>query len=179
VPLAKYFVTVGSALTVLLLIAGRTLPGRPANFPYRPEIIKRATIRIRSEQKWPDKVVLDTNRPMIAPPTIEVALPEQLVARLPEAIVDQAHVDPSARPNSDARPIDAHRPSAQATRRAARSHRSTHVAGTRNRSERSASSAGGGCCWAEWADRSAMSKATRKRVARHGSWTGWYFSEAN
>jgi len=61
VPIARYFVVVGSALAALLLIAGWSLPEPPASFPDRPEIIDRATIRIRSERKWPEKVVLDTS----------------------------------------------------------------------------------------------------------------------
>jgi hypothetical protein len=58
VPIAKYFVVVGGALAVLLLMAGWHLPVPPASFPDQPEIIERAAIRIKSEHKWPEKVVL-------------------------------------------------------------------------------------------------------------------------
>jgi hypothetical protein len=83
VPLAKYFVIVGGALAILLLIAGWTLPEYPESFPDRPEVIDRASIRIRSAYKWPEKIVLDTNQPTIAPPFFEVALAEQSAARHP------------------------------------------------------------------------------------------------
>ena len=92
-PIARYFMVVGSALVVLLLIAGWSLPEPPASFPDRPEIIERAAIRIRSERKWPEKIVLDTNQPTIPPPSIEVAPTEQLVARLPDEMTDQTRVD--------------------------------------------------------------------------------------
>ena len=116
-PIARYFMVVGSALVVLLLIAGWSLPEPPASFPDRPEIIDRATIRIRSERKWPEKIVLDTNQPTIPTLSIEVAPTEQLVARLPDEMTDQSSVDAPAKPNPDARPIDAHRRPARAKRK--------------------------------------------------------------
>jgi hypothetical protein len=70
VPIAKYFVVVGSALAVLLLIASWSWPVPPASFPDQPEIIERAAIRIRSERKWPEKVVLDASKPIITPPVV-------------------------------------------------------------------------------------------------------------
>jgi hypothetical protein len=45
VPIARYFMVVGSAL-VVLLIAGWSLPEPPSSFSDRPEIIDRATNRI-------------------------------------------------------------------------------------------------------------------------------------
>src|SRR5260221_622761 len=47
---------------MLLLVAGWSLPEAPPSFPDRPEIVERAIIRIRSERKWPDKVVLVASR---------------------------------------------------------------------------------------------------------------------
>jgi hypothetical protein len=70
VPIARYFMVVGSALMVLLLIAGWSLP-EPASLPDRPEIINRTIIRIRSAHKWPEKVVLDTSQPTIARAAVE------------------------------------------------------------------------------------------------------------
>ena len=179
-PIARYFVVVGSALAAFLLIAGWSLPEPSPSFSDRPEIIDRAAIRIRSERKWPEKVVLDTNRPMIPPPSIEVVPTEQLVARVPDEMTDQTSVDAVAKPNPDARPIDAHRPPAQAKRRPARAFPSAHVARTRNRNEQPTLGTGEECCRSEWADWSAISKtASRKRVARRDSWMGWHFPEAN
>jgi hypothetical protein len=114
VPIARYFMVVGSALVVLLLIAGWYLPEPPPSFPDRPEAIDRATIRIRSARAWPEKIVLDTNQPTIPPPSIEVAPTEQSVARLPDEMTDQTRVESLAKLNSDVRPIDAHRRPARA-----------------------------------------------------------------
>jgi hypothetical protein len=70
-PTARYFMVVGSALVVLLLIAGWSLPELPPSFHDRPEVIQRAAIRIKSAHKWPEKVVLNTSQPTIAPPAVE------------------------------------------------------------------------------------------------------------
>jgi hypothetical protein len=180
VPIARYFVVVGSALAALLLIAAWTLPELPASFPDRPEIIERAAIRIRSTHTWPEKVVLDTRQPTIPTPSIEVAPTEQLVARLPDEMTDQTRLDSLAKLNPDVRPIDAHRRPARARRKPARAFPSTHVARTRNRNEQPILGAGEECCRFEWADGRAISKAaSRKRVARRDSWIGWHFPEAD
>jgi hypothetical protein len=105
VPVARYFMVVGSGLAVLLLIAGWSLPEPPASFSDRPEIIERVAIRIRSEQTWPEKMVVDTNQAMMLLPSIDVALTEQLAARLSDEMPDQFRVDPLAKPNRDVRPI--------------------------------------------------------------------------
>src|SRR5712664_3574246 len=180
VPIARYFVVVGSALAAFLLIAGWSLPEPPASFPDRPEIIERAAIRIRSARTWPDKVVLETGQLTIPTPSIEVAPTEQLVARLPDEMTDQTRVDSLAKLDPDARPIDAHRRPARAKRKPARAFPSTHVARTRNRNEQPTLGTGEECCRFEWADRRATSKAaSHKRVARRDSWIGWHFPEAD
>ncbi len=180
VPIAKYFVVVGSALAVLLLIAGWSLPEHPESFPDRPEVIDRATIRIRSERKWPEKIVLDTNQPTFSPLSIEAAPARQSVEPLPDEMTDQTRVDSLAKLNPDVRPIDAHRRPARAKRKPARAFPSTHVARTRNRNEQPTLGMGEECCRSEWADGPALSKAaSRKRVARRDPWIGWHFPEAN
>jgi hypothetical protein len=63
------------------------------SFPDRPEIIDRATIRIRSERKWPEKIVLDTDQPTFSPLSIEVAQAQQSVEPLPDEMTDQTSVD--------------------------------------------------------------------------------------
>ena len=153
-PIARYFIVVGSALAVLLLIVGWSLPGLPESFPDRPEIIERVAIRIRSEHKWPEKIVLDTTQVTIPTPSIEVAPTERLVARLPDEMTDQAGVDSLAKPNPDVRPIDSRR---RPARKPGRVFPSTHVARPRNRNN----------------------PPSRKRVARRDPWIGWHFPEAN
>ena len=179
-PIARYFMVVGSALLVLLLIAGWSLPELPSSFPDRPEIISRANIRIRSAHKWPERIVLDTSQPTIPTPSIEVVPTEQLVARLPDEMTDQKRVVPLPKPNPDARPIDARRRPAQAKRKPATAFPSMHVARTRNRNDPPTWRTGEECCRFEWADRPAISRAAlRKRVARRDPWIGWHFPEAN
>jgi hypothetical protein len=136
VPIARYFIVVGSALVVLLLIAGWSLPERLQSFPDRPEIINSTTIRIRSERKWPEKIVLDTDQPTFSPLSIEVAQAQQSVEPLPDEMTDQTNVDALAMPNPDSRPIDARRQPARVKRKPARAFPSIHVARTRNRNKR-------------------------------------------
>ena len=66
-PIARYFIFVGGALAALLFIAGWCLPTPPAMFA-KQLVIDRSIIRIKSVRKWPEKVVLDTSQPTIAPP---------------------------------------------------------------------------------------------------------------
>ena len=180
VPIARYFIVVGSALVVLLLIAGWSFPEPLPSFPDRPEIINSTTIRIRSERKWPEKIVLDTDQPTFSPLSIEVAQAQQSVEPLPDDMTDRTSVDALAKPNSDARPIDARSQPARVKRKLARAFRSTHVARTRNRNKKSTSGTDKECCQSDWADRPAISRAaSRKRVAHRDSWIGWHFPEAN
>jgi hypothetical protein len=180
VPLAKYFVGVGGALAVLLLIAGWSLPVPPPSFSDRPEIIKRAAIRIRSERKWPEKIILDTSHATIPTPFIDVAPAEQLAVRSPEETTDPTRIDSLAKLDLDVRLVDANRPPARAKRKATRASPSTHVAKVRRRDELPALGTGEGCCRFEWVDRPAMTKAaSRKRVARRETWMGWSFLEPN
>ena len=165
-PIARYFLLVGSALAALLLIAGWSLPEPSPSFPDRSEIIDRAIIRIRSERKWPEKIVLDTNQPTIPPLSIEVVPVQQPVEPLHDELTDQTSVDALAKLNPHARPLDAHRRSARAKRKP-RASPSTHVARIRNRNEQPTLATGKECCRFERADRPAISKsASRKRIAR-------------
>jgi hypothetical protein len=179
VPLARYFVVVGSVLAALVLIANWSLPEPPPSFPDWPEITERAVIRITSERKWPEKVVLDADQPTFSLPSVEVAPAQQPVEPPFDEMTDQAGIDAQAEPNPDARSIDAHRSSTRAMRKT-RKRPSTHVARARIRGKRITLGTGEECCRSEWADTPAMSKAaSRKRVARRDSWTGWHFPEVN
>jgi hypothetical protein len=59
-PLRQYFVWVGSVLLVALFVADWRLPA-PVSHPHS-EIApnQRTNLRIRSDQKWPERVVFDT-----------------------------------------------------------------------------------------------------------------------
>jgi hypothetical protein len=181
VPIVRYFMVVGSALVFLLLIAGWSLPEPPPSFPDRPEI-DRATIRIRSERKWPEKVVLDTNQPTFSSSSIEVAQAQESVEHLPDEMMDQTSVESlaksMAKPTPGVRSIVAYHPSMRAKRKKARAVPSTHVA--RVRSPNELQGLGDACCWFEPTDGRTTSRAgSRKRVARRDSWTGWHLPEVD
>jgi hypothetical protein len=67
-PLMKYLVFVGSALVLLLLAMNWFLPDTTAEPVYSST--ERPVIRISSIQTLPEKVVLDTSRPYMAPPSV-------------------------------------------------------------------------------------------------------------
>ena len=67
-PLARYFVFVGGALTALLFAFDFFSPKAAADSGAQSaQTIDRSALRIRSEQKWPERIVLDTTQPTIMP----------------------------------------------------------------------------------------------------------------
>jgi hypothetical protein len=181
VPIARYFVVVGSALVVLLLVAGWSLPEPPPNLSDRPEIIERAVIRIRSERKWPEKVVLDTNQPTFSLSSIEVAEAQESAGYLPDEMTGQASVESLAEsmatPQADVRLTVDYPPPMRARRKKVRAVRSFHVA--RVRSPNELQGLGEACCWFAPTDQRTTSRAgSARRVARRDSRTGWHLLEA-
>jgi hypothetical protein len=173
---------VGSALVVLLLVAGWCLPEPPPSFSDRPEIIERAVIRIRSERKWPEKVVLDTNQPIFSSSSVEVAQAQESVEHLPDEMMDHTSVEPlaksMAKPKPDVRAIVAYHPSMRARRSKARAVPSFYVARVRSLTE--LQGLGEACCWLEpMVGRTTSRAGSRKRVARRDPWTGWHLQEAD
>src|SRR5262245_45193716 len=84
-PLARYFVFVGGALMALLFAFDFFSPKASADSGiHSAGTVDKSTLRIRSEQKWPERIVLDTTQPTVAPqaaqapaapPTVQAALP--------------------------------------------------------------------------------------------------------
>jgi hypothetical protein len=72
-PLFRYFVFVGGALLALLLICDAVLPQVPL-----PDNLTSGSdlpaVRIRSDRKWPERVVFDTNVPSTVPATVVAAV---------------------------------------------------------------------------------------------------------
>ena len=67
-PLMRYFVFVGGALLALLLIVNACAPGLPVTEAARSTAAPatdRSVIRIRSDRKWPERVVFDTSQPTV------------------------------------------------------------------------------------------------------------------
>src|SRR5882757_10034640 len=82
-PLLRYFVFVGGALLALLFFCDAVLPQvpLPVNLVSGSD---RPAIRIRSDRKWPERVVFDTTIPSIAPVTVAAAQ----AAPVPPAIAE-------------------------------------------------------------------------------------------
>ena len=64
-PLGRYFLLVGGALLLLLLVTGVFLPSPPA---VEQVETRRAKIRIHSDKKLPERVVFDTSMPAVTHP---------------------------------------------------------------------------------------------------------------
>ena len=179
-PMARYFAVVGSALTALLMIAGSSLPELPDRFSGRPNNTGAAAIRIASERKWPEKIVLDTSRPTFFPPSIDVASARDPVERLPDVRTDQPVVAPQAdtAAKPDVRPVVAEHPPVRARHRRSRAIASVRVARVHSPNELQGPAEA--CCWFQPMDRRAPSRpASRNRLARRDSWTEWHFPEAD
>jgi len=67
-PLVRYFLYVGGALLALLFVIDACLPLPPAT-ARADATIDLSMIRIRSDRKWPERVVFDTSLPTIRPAT--------------------------------------------------------------------------------------------------------------
>src|SRR5215475_8134749 len=92
-PLARYFLYVGGVLLALLFIAIAFSPDLPASDRVDTGL---PAVRIRSEQKWPERVVFDTSIPTIIPPqTAKAAAPAPPVNASAKAREAFAELQPS------------------------------------------------------------------------------------
>jgi hypothetical protein len=64
-PLGRYFVFMGSLLLAMLFLADWWMPKLAAERD--PAAVDKTIIRIRSAQKWPEAIVIDTSLPTIVP----------------------------------------------------------------------------------------------------------------
>lgn len=78
--LVRYFLYAGSALIALLFLADWYWPAAPTTVADQAQetSLDKEILRIRSAQKWPQKIDFDTNVPTIVPP-------QALVASVPPA----------------------------------------------------------------------------------------------
>ena len=70
-PVARYFLFVGGVLLALLFALNAYLPKSTEVARAESDL---PVIRIHSDRKWPERVVFDTNRPLVAP--VQVATTE-------------------------------------------------------------------------------------------------------
>jgi hypothetical protein len=170
VPIARYFMVVGSALLALLLIAGWSLPVPPASFPDHPEVIERAAIRIKSAHKWPEKVVLDTSQPIIAPLAVEEPPATQSAWLPPDEAKDQSNLEAMAQlqPYTPSAAVD--HPTLRIKRGLARTARSRRVARGPVTRRLARAEAGGGCCQFGWIDNGQTSSNAMSRRHAASTW---------
>ena len=81
-PLMRYFLYVGAALLVLLFAAGEAFPTLPGTLAAQgtDTAVDLPMIRIHTDRKWPERVVLDTSAPTIVPVQTHIATNEAGVA---------------------------------------------------------------------------------------------------
>jgi hypothetical protein len=75
-PLVRYFVFVGGALLALLFVANAYAPKLPVVTVAENTSTENPTLRIRSDRKWPERIVFDTSIPTVVPKLAENKLAE-------------------------------------------------------------------------------------------------------
>jgi hypothetical protein len=84
-PVLRYFLFVGGALLTLLFVADACLPTLPVT-ENAGLGVDHSIIRIRSDRKWPERIVFDTTRPTVA------AVPAPVAISIAEASPSQKRV---------------------------------------------------------------------------------------
>jgi hypothetical protein len=72
-PVARYFLFIGGALLALLLAIDALFPQQAVVASRAPSSVDKTVVRIRSDQKLPERVVYDTSLPTIVPPPVVTA----------------------------------------------------------------------------------------------------------
>ena len=83
-PIGRYIAFVGSLLLAIFFIADWYLPMAPTQSVTSREADK-PIIRIKSDRKWPERIVFDTSAPTIA-------------AQMPPVVADAPVTNPSEKP---------------------------------------------------------------------------------
>jgi hypothetical protein len=95
-PLARYFVFVGGVLLALLLAVDALFPQQAAVASQAAPSVDKTVVRIRSDQKPPERVVYDTSLPTIVPPVMSAhaspAAAATPIAAAPVDVTAQARV---------------------------------------------------------------------------------------
>jgi hypothetical protein len=72
-PVARYFLFVGGVLLALLLAIDALVPQQAVVASQAAPSVDKTVVRIRSDQKLPERVVYDTSLPTIVPPPAAIA----------------------------------------------------------------------------------------------------------
>jgi hypothetical protein len=73
-PVARYFLFVGAALLALLFAFDAFVPQQAVVAGNAAPSIDKTVVRIRSDQKLPERVVYDTSLPTIVPPAMKTQM---------------------------------------------------------------------------------------------------------
>ena len=172
VPIARYFIFVGGTLAALLLIADWRLPAPPAMFSHQL-VIDRSIIRIKSAHKWPEKIVLDTSRPILTVPTPEEPPTAQSVRLPPDEAGNRSNLEAMAQLNPDPPLAAVDHPPLRINRGLAKIVRSKPVGGPVTR-RLARAEGGGGCCRFGWIDNGQTRSTAMSRRHIASSWSmGW------
>ena len=110
-PLGRYFLLMGGALLMVLLVAGAYLPSPPV---VEQVETRQPKIRIHSDKKLPERVVFDTSMPAVTHPpepvTAETAAPSLPSADDVSAKARQAFAHLQSSDVSRSKPADTKRP---------------------------------------------------------------------
>jgi hypothetical protein len=100
-PLMRYFLVVGGALLALLFITDAYLPKLPAAERADTDL---PVIRIHSDRKWPERVVFDTSRPIVAAAPTAAAMPAAVADLSAKARVREAFAQLLPTPEAQRQP---------------------------------------------------------------------------
>jgi hypothetical protein len=120
-PIARYFLFVGGVLLALLLAVDALFPQQAVMASRGASSVDKTVVRIRSDQKLPERVVYDTSLPTIVPPpavTAQVTAP--VVAPSAPAVAASADATAQARVRETFAqfvPAEAKKPEPQAQRK--------------------------------------------------------------
>ncbi|WKA31280.1 hypothetical protein [Bradyrhizobium roseum] len=119
-PVARYFMFVGGILLALLLAIDAFFPQQAVVASQAAPSVDKTVVRIRSDQKPPERVVYDTTLPTIVPPTVAVQAAAPVVP--PSPVASAVAIDASAQARARETfaqlvPSDAKKPEAQVQRK--------------------------------------------------------------
>jgi hypothetical protein len=86
-PVARYFLFVGGVLLALLFALDALVPQQVAVASNAAPSIDKTVVRIRSDQKLPERVVYDTSLPTIVPPAAKTQMAAAPAAPLADPAV--------------------------------------------------------------------------------------------
>lgn len=110
-PLARYFFYVGGVLLALLFAVDAYVPKEPAvSSAAAATTIENPTLRIRSDRKWPERVVYDTSLPTIVPPPAAII---EAAAAVPQPVAEMSAKARVRESFAQFRPADDSKPDAR------------------------------------------------------------------